>query len=250
MMKSLLGLVLPLLVAVSALPATAAIMEATYFGRIYQGTDFAGVIGTPGSISESTFTAVYTYDTAFSNRTTSGVGVVPSSDMMIGGSGYGIVGSPILSVLFTIQPFGGGAATSFSLSANLLALVAVSANASEWRPEVSLKEERTGPLGTQYFELNTYMLGASPWFPALLEDGYSYSAAPGGAGGGGSFYFYDYPFSGGRLDRIAGYFDTRSVVISPLTAVPVPASLSLMLAGGLALAGIGRLQRRRSRLSI
>ncbi len=70
-MKSLLGLVLPLLVAVSALPARAAIMEATYFGRIYQGTDFAGVIGTPGSINESTFTAVYTYDTAFSNRTTS-----------------------------------------------------------------------------------------------------------------------------------------------------------------------------------
>src|ERR1700687_869903 len=89
--------------------ASAAIMDVTYTGTVYQGTDTLGVFG-GGSLVGLSWVATYTYDTSLGYRDTT-----TNHDNVWGGPYYGSTStSPVLSSMITINGVGKAVAGSYA----------------------------------------------------------------------------------------------------------------------------------------
>jgi len=225
---------------ISAAPATATVVQATFSGTVSFGTDALGLFGaTGGNLAQSSAQVVFRFDTALGT---------PVSDPFVVDGVWGgtMIGSatPMLDATVTI---GGVSITSDATRLGYAALLAdPSFGQSEQfqaRGTATMTQGQT--VATQF---NALFYGPGFSLPSQLDAPYTLTNLAAMAGQLNSQVFGDATFSlcptsGGCISSHP-FFNWTSFSVAPVVtaAVPLPASGLFLVA---ALGGVGAVRRRR-----
>jgi PEP-CTERM motif len=237
---SLLGSATATLIAILGFvsPASAELVDVTYWGTVHDGYDQTGVFGPAGAdLTGDSYVAHYVFDTTL-GYTQSGPDYVggPIRNYAIGGSYYGNA-SPGVSASVTINGHSADIGTpnySAEIYGDDFQQAAYATRVTDYGTLITSNQVWSNMLGYPW-----------PYIPSSITGPFTYNAA-GNLSGDGQFYFTTQEMPSGHEDVYAyGSVSLTRLTIGPVESVgsvPEPSTWAMMLLGfaGLGFAGYRR----------
>jgi hypothetical protein len=225
--------------------AEAAVMQATWTGTVFSGTDATNYWGTGNTdIAGQKFSLVFVYDTSLGGRQT-----VPGGyDRVFGGKSFGGGPSPVQSVQFTI----GHLSASFAGndSGDILTEPAATGRNYFTISAADTGFRQNGDVFQNFINGIFYDFGQNPHFsPDLVDTPFSVSGLAQDCNSsfcGGFLLSEQVPFVGNYNYFTTGLLavDSIDVRYAAPAAVPLPASALLLAGAFAAAAGVRRIRLR------
>ena len=211
-----------------ASPASATLVDVTYWGTVFAGYDQTGVFGSPGAdLTGNSYVAHYVFDTTQGFTYSS-----PTQNYVIGGTGYGVA-SPLVSASVTV----GGQTVTI---AGDVAEIAGYNDGSSFSQQFHYAGLFTNDGITEvdnYSENSIYNYGDA--IPSSLTGPFTYNTAA-GDGTYGYVLISTYDYGTGNYDTYT-YADASitRLTVGPAGSVPEPSTWALMGVGFAVLAIFG-----------
>ena len=211
-------------------------MQAVYTGTIYSSNDESGAFGFgmgAGALDGQSFTLTYVYDTSIP-----GIGLygAPQFNAGYGGSAYSLV-DPMVSAELKI-----GSVSMFATGSDNGEARNYNDGGSAYGFHYAVNSFNDG-ITYDFANLYAYVYDPLIAVPLGLTDPYVIPAAGTASYGFFNFAHFDYGLGQYTLNA-GGYFHMSSLTVSPVSEVPLPATLPLLVSC-LGAVGFAAQQRRR-----